>query len=365
LKRAIETNPVDDKVHINYARYLASKGRTSESSSVVDRALTYFKDSYGLMDIKLKISASQGNESDVLRLLNMMEQADSTKEEVNITRGQYFLSKKNVDKALEQFEIAYTKSNDKYKALELIVKTYVANKQPNKALDRLSSLKQQQPVAAIAHHLSAKVKLSQGDLKIAREEFSLASKASAKWSAPYLSLAATYISENDYERAEKILQSALPEVDNKVSVYFQLASLYERQKKFDKAMNVYKDILEIKETNLVAKNNYASLLLDHGNKNDFVKALTLVSEFETIKQPAFKDTLAWGYAKTGEYKKAVEILNSLVNTSPEIAVFRYHLGYSLYYMDDKSAAKSHLEIAVSSKQDFTGKIHAQELLESM
>jgi len=365
LKRAIETNPVDDKVHINYARYLASKGRTSEATSVVDRALTYFKDSYGLLDIKLKISASQGSESDVLRLLDMMEQTDSTKDEVNITRGQYFLSKKNADKALEQFEIAYTKSRDKYKALELIVKTYVANKQPNKALDKLRSLKQQPAVSALAYHLSAKVNLSQGDLKSAREEFSLASKTSAKWSAPYLGLAATYVSENNYDKAEKVLQSALSEVDDKVSVYIQLASLYERQMKFDEAMNAYKDILEIKETNLVAKNNYASLLLDHGDADDFVKALSLVNGLENVQSPAFKDTIAWGYAKTGDYTKAVEMLSSVVKTSPGVAVFRYHLGYALYYMGDKSAAKSHLEIAVASKQSFTGKVHAQELLKSI
>jgi len=316
------------------------------------------------LDVKLKISANQGNESDVLRLLDMMEKSDPNKDEVNTARGQYFLSKKNVDKALEQFEIAYTKSIDKYKALELIVKTYVSNNQPNKALERLRPLKQQ-PVSSIAHHLSAKVNLLQGNLKNAREEFSLASKASSKWSAPYLSLAATYISENNYEMAEEVLQSALSEVDNKASVYIQLASLYERQKKFDDAMNVYKNILKINETNLVAINNYASLLLDHGNKDDFVKALSLVSEFENTKSPAFKDTIAWGYAKTADYVKAVEMLSSLVKTSPDVAVFRYHLGYALYYAGDKSAAKSHLEIAVSSKQNFTGKIHAQELLKSI
>ena len=57
LKKSIEANPTNDQVHVNYARYLASKGRIEESVSVVDKALTYFKDSYNLMDIKLRIIA--------------------------------------------------------------------------------------------------------------------------------------------------------------------------------------------------------------------------------------------------------------------------------------------------------------------
>ena len=365
LKRAIEINPVEDDVHINYARYLASKGRVDEAMVVVDRALAYFKDSFGLMELKLKVVASQGNESEVLALLDRMEQADETKADVNLTRGQYYLSKKDIKNALEQFEKAYLKSRNKYKTLELIVKAHLFNKNPEKALLRLKTLYANKAESGIAHHLSAKIYLSQKKLVEARDQFKLASQASEKWVHPYLSLAQTYIAENDYKQAENIYHDAINNVTDKTLVYMQLASLYERQKSYDKAMSSYQQVLDIKPDDMIAKNNYASLLLDHGTDDDLAKALKLLEGFEKIQQPAFQDTLAWAYAKSADYVKAVELLKPLVEKTPEIAVFRYHLGYALYHMGDKAAAKSHLTIAESSEQQFIGKEQAKILLKSM
>ena len=67
----------------------------------------------------------------------------------------------------------------------------------------------------------------------------------------------------------------------------------------------------------------------------------------------------------GDSAKAVEILKPIVEKAPKIAVFRYHLGYALYEMGDKAAAKSHLEIASSSEQTFPGKDKAAELLKTL
>lgn len=365
LKRSVEANPANDAVHINFARYLASKGRVDEAAVIVDRALTYFKDSFGLMEMKLKIIASQGNESEVISLLNKMEQTDESKADVNIFRGQYYLLKKDINKALEQFEKAYEKSSNKYEALELITKAHLLNKKPEDALERLKILYGEEAENAIAHHLSAKVYLSQKKLADARDQFKLASKASVQWTLPYLGLATTYIAENNLKQAENIYQDALNNVTDKTQMYMQLAALYERQKLYDKAISMYKQLLDIKPDDMIAKNNYASLLLDHGGDDGVAKALTLLDGFEKAQQPAFQDTLAWAYAKSDNYVKAVELLKPLVEKAPEVAVFRYHLGYALYHMGDKAAAKSHLTIADSSKQQFVGKEQVKALLESI
>jgi len=365
LKRAIGVNPVDDKVHINYARYLASKGRIGEASSVVDKALTYFKDSYGLLELKLKIIGSQGKESEMLSLLGEMELLDSNNAEVNIKRGKYYLSKKEVDKAIDEFEKAYQKSQTKYKQLELIVKTYVQNQQPKKAMARLQELLKENSDNAMAHHLSAKVYQSQKNNEAAKNEYKLASNSAKEWLPPYLSLAALYVAESDFVQAENVYNQALSNVANKVPVLMQMASLSERQEKFVEAMQYYQQILDIQANSLVARNNYASLLLDHGDEEDAAKALSILDGFENLDQLAFKDTLGWAYVKAGDYSKAVEILSSIVDKKSDIAVFRYHLGYALYSLGDKAAAKSHLEIAASSKQSYPGKDKAAELLESL
>jgi len=365
LKKAIEANPVNDQAHANYARYLASKGRIDEAVDVIDKALTYFKNSYDLMDIKLKIVASQGKDAEVLTLLNMMEDANATKAEVNLIKGKYYLAKREITQAVEQFEKAYKKSRDKFKPLQMIIKTYMVGKQSEKALKRLQENLDKNPDDAIANLLLGQVYLAQKKTPEAREKFIQASKAAETWVVPYTSLAATYLAENNADKALAIYQDALTKLKNKAPAQMQVAAIYEKKKDYPAAMKVYQDVLSENSTDKLAVNNYVSLLLDHGSKSDAPTALELAKGFEKIQQPALQDTLAWAYAKTGDSAKAVEILMPIVEKAPKIAVFRYHLGYALYQLGDKAAAKSHLEIAASSEQKYPGKDNAGELLKSI
>jgi len=365
LKKGIEANPVNAKTHVNYAHYLASKGRLDEAAAVVDKALTYFKDSYNLMDVKLKILATQGKEPEVLALLDNMEQVAPKKAEVNIARGHYYLAKKDSANALDQFKSAYAKSFDKYNPLKLIIKSYLVDKQTDKALEHLQNILKEKPDDPSALLLTGQIFLMQKNFAGAKSKFEQASKAAETWFLPYTSLASLYIADKNPEQAKEVYQQAISKLKNKVPAQLQLAAIHERQKEFSVAMRIYQEILEVNSANKLAANNYASLMLDHGQEADIKKALDISKSFEKIKEPALQDTLGWAYAKSGDNIKAVEILKPVVDSTPKAAVFRYHLGYALYYMGDKAAAKSHLEIAVASEQNFVGKDKAQELLKSI
>ncbi|MFK5948468.1 MAG: tetratricopeptide repeat protein, partial [Methylococcales bacterium] len=365
LKKAIEANPINDKTHANYALYLGSKGRVDEALEVVDNALTYFKNSYNLMNIKLKIIANRDNSAEILVLLDAMEQADPSKVEVNITKARYYLLNKDVPKALEQFEKAHKKSIDKFKVLEMIVKVYVANKQPELALKRVEKRFVDNADDAIANQLMGQIYVSQQKFEDAKIKFNSASKSKERWFLPYSMLAAIYIIEKNPDKAIEVYKNAIGKLSNKMPAQMRLASIYERKESYTKALAVYKQVLASNPDNKVVINNYASLLLDHGVNSDLPKALELSKKLKNMPQIPLQDTLGWAYAKSGDNVAAVEILKSVVEKSPKVAVFRYHLGYALYYMGDKSAAKSHLEIASASKQAFPGKEKANELLKSI
>jgi len=365
LKKSIEANPVNDQAHANYTKYLLSKGRIDEAISVLDKALTYFKDSYPLMQLKLKVLASQGQDKQMLTLLNMMEQSNPNNAEINITKGQYYLAKRDFSKSIEQFEKAYEKSNNKFQPLEMMVKVYLTNQQPEKAIEMLNKRIEQSADDAIANQLLGQLYVTQNKIDAARLKFQVASNAAASWFLPYKSLALTYAAEKDYIKALEVLKSSLPKLSNVVPAMMQMASLYEVQSKYADAMSIYKQVLDENISNKLAANNYASLLLDHGEAGDVDKALELVKGFEKIQQSAFLDTLAWAYAKSSNHQRAIEILLPIVEKTPDTAIFRYHLGYALYYSGDKAAAKSHLEIAVSSEQKFTGKDEAGKLLKTI
>jgi len=365
LKKAIESSPIDDKTHVNYANYLASKGRIEESTAVIDKALTYFKDSYDLMNVKLQILASQGKSAEALILLNMMEQTAPSNADVNFMKGKFYISKQKIPMAIEELEKAYAKSSDKFKPLELIVKSYLSINEAEKALTRLQLLINENKEDAVAILLTGHVYLVQNKIEDAKNQFKLASKYAESWLPPYTSLATTFLAEKNIDAAVSVYKNAITKLTNKLPAQLQLASIYERSKDFTNAMKTYKEILSVHSGNKLAINNYASLLLDYGVESDVTIALELVKDFEKLKQSAFQDTLGWAYAKSGNNLKAIELLKPVVDKLPKTAVFRYHLGYALYAMGDKAAAKSHLEIAVSSEQMFLGKDKAAELLQSI
>ena len=365
LKKSLEANPINVQVHINYARYLGLKGRVDEAINVVDKALAYFKDSYELMELKLKILVSQNKKSETLALLDLMEQTNADRPEVNLMKGKYYLAKQDTKKAIEQFEKAYQKSRDKYPPLQLIVKSFIANGEVDKALKYLQQIIDEKPDNAIAHLLLGHIYLRQNKITQARNKYLRASKLAENWLPPYSGLATIFVQNDKIDKAIVVYQEAEKKLKNKVPAQLQIAALYEKQKNFSEAMNVYQKILSSNAANKLASNNYASLLLDYGNDSDSAQALELVKGFKNMQQPALQDTLGWAYAKTGDSAKAVEILKPIVEKSPKIAVFRYHLGFSLYYLGDKAAAKSHLEIAASSEQVFPGKDNAIKLLKTL
>lgn len=282
LKKAIEANPTNDQTHVGYAKYLASKGRIEESLAVIDKALAYFKDSYDLLNVKLSIVASQGKEAEAVAIMDMMELANSNKAEANINKGKYYLSKNKLSLAVEQFEKAYEKSTDKYQPLELIVKAYMSNKQPEKAVDRLQIILDKNADDAIANNLMGNILFSQKKVAEARIRFKKASNTAEQWLIPYSSLAATYVAEKNFDQAIKIYQDAITRLKEPSQAKMQLASIYEKQNKISMAMDIYQDILQSNPSNQLVKNNYASLLLDFGTDADIAKAMELSKGFEKL-----------------------------------------------------------------------------------
>ena len=80
---------------------------------------------------------------------------------------------------------------------------------------------------------------------------------------------------------------------------------------------------------------------------------------------AYIDTLGWAYTRLGQVNEALPMLNRVVEKAPDVAVFQYHLGSALFQKGDRVAAKSLLQKAASSPQEFPGKKEAKGMLEKV
>jgi len=145
-----------------------------------------------------------------------------------------------------------------------------------------------------------------------------------------------------------------------------LAETYRRGGQYDQAIAQYESILKERPGEDSVANNLASLLLDtKTDRGSSERALQLATRFKAAHNLAYIDTLGWAYTRLGQVNEALPLLNRVVEKAPDVAVFQYHLGSALFQKGDRVAAKSLLQKAASSPQEFPGKKEAKGMLEKV
>jgi len=170
---------------------------------------------------------------------------------------------------------------------------------------------------------------------------------SIKDSSIYIELARLYSVIGDKENEQKIYLQGLEVWPKDITLMLHLASFFESTQVFDKAVSLYEGILQINPRHGVAKNNLATLLLDHyGEEKDIKNAVNIVSSFKQAKQPYFLDTYGWAKLKSGEAEKALSIFKQVTILAPDVPVFRYHLAVAYKTLGDQMSATSELKQAL-------------------
>ena len=155
----------------------------------------------------------------------------------------------------------------------------------------------------------------------------------------------TVLGEKDAEYQTYI--EALNYNSEDIKLLLLLASFHEKKKEFDKAVEQYDKVLLINPRQNIAKNNLATILIDHyGKPEDIDKAVQLTITFKQSKQPYFLDTYAWAQLKNGRINKALPIFKKVALLAPDVPVFRYHLAVAYNSLGDTMSAVSELKQAL-------------------
>ena len=149
----------------------------------------------------------------------------------------------------------------------------------------------------------------------------------------YVNLSQVYIQDRRYDDAERILRRAegkTPSGEENEKVKIQLAAVYERQKDFDRAESLFKEILKLNPQNAVALNYIGYMLADRGIRLD--EAVKYVKEALAIdpQNGAYLDSLGWAFFKLNDLENAEKYLleaDRIVRDDPTIDD---HLG-DLYF----------------------------------
>jgi tetratricopeptide (TPR) repeat protein len=144
-----------------------------------------------------------------------------------------------------------------------------------------------------------------------------------------------------------------------ISFYILMGQLYESQKNWNRAREVYQKALEIKPDNPLASNNLAYVMLETGGNLDVALSLAQTSRRGMPDSPNAADTLGWVYYQKGAYKSAIDLFQEALrlaekNKAPESAAVHYHLGLAYQKTGQSALARQHLERVLKINPGYSG-----------
>ena len=152
--------------------------------------------------------------------------------------------------------------------------------------------------------------------------------------------------------------------DKKAGAGTMVGMILEAQHRRDEAQRAFEHALETNPRAGVAANNLAWLYQEQGRLDDALR-WALVAKDELHNVPEAKDTLGWTHVRREEYGEALPLLAAIVEARPDNPLYRYHLGYAYWKTGAVSRAREELRRALGSKDSFSARKEAEQLLSEM
>ena len=234
------------------------------------------------------------------------------------------LRAKNVQGARAGLEQALNLDPADVAALELLAETYTLEKANQTALEKTKEYAAKQPKSARMQAFLGAMLLKNGARDQARAAFMAAKADDPHYLMADFSLVQLDLADHKVVDAQKRLQDILASDGRNPKAHLWMAVLEQDAGNQDAAMAEYRKTLEGDGQNMNALNNLAHLLTE-ANKPD--EALPYAEKAREIHpgDPQVADTLGWIFYRKGLYTSAVKQMEDAASQKQAGATIKYHL----------------------------------------
>jgi tetratricopeptide (TPR) repeat protein len=278
--------------------------------------------------------------------------------DVPLLLGLRFVEQEQMADARQAFEKSLELAPQSISALEQLVNLDLAEKQYAAASARVKLRLEKTPRSGNPWLLFAKIHLAQGEIEQAEGALLRAISLEPDLRTPYILLADIYRNSNKSELALQNLNSLLARNSNDIGALLQVATIQTALTNYPAARDAYERVLLINPKSGAALNNLACLYAEQIGRLDKAYELACKGRRLYPRDPFTADTLGWILYKQGNYLQSLGSLQESVrflSAEPEV---QYHLGMASYMMGDEDAARTTLQRAVQSTNQFTGRADA-------
>jgi tetratricopeptide (TPR) repeat protein len=160
------------------------------------------------------------------------------------------------------------------------------------------------------------------------------------------SLANNFIRKRKYELAEQTYLTGQKQISNQ-DFYYELANLYAMQRKYDKMIDAYMDLLGKNSSYLNNVQTRLQSLAMHdidGSMNPIIESALIERIQKNASNPVYTEMLIWQYVQTGKYQQAIQHANALDKRFNEKGKRLYELGQLAANNEKHKIAKQCFEL---------------------
>jgi tetratricopeptide (TPR) repeat protein len=340
-KQIVDADPQDAQTYMRIAEIYRKDGKYDQALDMLKKAQIVVPDSLELPYNMAVIYEGLGRYDDAIQTLTTLVQRNQRAEGVyspgernNMSiflerLGTVYREDRKPQQAVETFRKMTSLGDDATsRAYQQMIETYRDNRQWKEATEVAQEAAKKLPNDRGLRMVlaSQEADMGQPDKAIAEVKSLLTGKSEDR--EVYVALAQMYSRLRRWKDAEDAIASAL-KVSNKQEekdyVNFVAGSIYERQKKYEQAEELFRQVIANDPKNATALNYLGYMMADRGVRLE--EALNYIKRAISLdpQNGAYLDSLGWAYFKLGKYDLAEENLRKAVEKSNDDPTIHDHL----------------------------------------
>ena len=266
--------------------------------------------------------------------------------------GNIHLAQKHYAQAETFYDQSLEKDPSFTEGLGGLMFTFVAQKQPDKAIAAAHAQIAKSPnVSGFYDLLGTALFNNKKDLPGAETALRKAIDLDKNNNDALQKLGEVQVAEGSIDKALALYQQGIKDNPNSIGLYILSGEFYQKKQDWDHAKAMYQQALTIQPEHPLASNNLAYLMLQQGGNVDVALAMAQTARRGMPDLASAADTLGWAYYQKGIYQSAIPQFQEALRLAekhgePDNPTVHYHLGLAYEKDHQTQQARQQLEKAL-------------------